>query len=93
MGACAIACGYIDGMITVMITTIDRAGRVVIPKDQRERVGLTDKVEITIENDRIVIAPPAVTPVRDAKGKLRLPATGVRINADDVREARLYAQR
>jgi len=76
-----------------MITTIDRAGRVVIPKALREQVGLANAIEITVEADRIVITPPAVRPVRDERGRLRLPATGAPLSVDDLREARLNAQR
>jgi len=76
-----------------MITTIDRAGRVVIPKALREQVGLLNAVEVTVDGDRIAITPPAIVPVRDAKGRLRLPVTGERVSVDAVREARLNAQR
>jgi len=76
-----------------MITTIDQAGRLVIPKAIREQVGLVNVVEITVDGDRVAIAPPTVVPVRDHKGRLRLPVMGERVCIDDVREARLDAQR
>jgi len=76
-----------------MIATIDRAGRVVIPRAIREQAGLANAVEITVEGDRVTITPPAVVPVRNQRGRLRLPATGERVSVDDVREARLNAQR
>ena len=76
-----------------MISTIDRAGRVVIPKAMREQVGLVNAVEITVEGDKVAIAPPALVPVRNQKGRLRLPARGERVSVEDVREARLNAQR
>ena len=42
-----------------MITTIDKAGRVVIPKSFRETLGLADggDVEVTEEDGRVVISP------------------------------------
>jgi AbrB family looped-hinge helix DNA binding protein len=76
-----------------MITTIDQAGRVVIPKAIREQVGLVAAVEITVEGDRIIITPPSVIPVRNQKGRLRLPVAGEPVSVENVREARLNAQR
>ena len=76
-----------------MITTIDRAGRVVIPKVQREQAGLVNTVEITVEDGRVVVASPAMTPVRNPQGRLRLPVTGERLSVDDVRRARRDVQR
>lgn len=42
-----------------MQTTIDKAGRIVIPKSFRESLGLVDggDVEVTEEDGRVVIAP------------------------------------
>ncbi|HXJ39474.1 MAG TPA: AbrB/MazE/SpoVT family DNA-binding domain-containing protein [Bryobacteraceae bacterium] len=42
-----------------MIATIDQAGRVVVPKSIRDalRLGAGDVFEISIEGDRIVLAP------------------------------------
>ena len=42
-----------------MLTTIDKAGRVVIPKAFREAIGLADggDVEVTEEDGRVVISP------------------------------------
>lgn len=42
-----------------MLTTIDKAGRVVIPKSFRESIGLADggDVEVTEEDGRVVISP------------------------------------
>jgi len=76
-----------------MITTIDRAGRIVVPKALREAAGLVSAVEITLEGSRITIAAPPLAPVRDERGRLRLPATGERVTVDDVRDERLNVQR
>jgi AbrB family looped-hinge helix DNA binding protein len=42
-----------------MRTTIDKAGRVVIPKSFRESIGLADggDVEVTEEDGRVIISP------------------------------------
>ena len=42
-----------------MMVTMDRAGRVVIPKDVRERLGLQPdtEYELTIEGDEIRLSP------------------------------------
>ena len=41
-----------------VIKEIDRLGRIVIPKDFRDRIGLESKVEITLTNDGILIKNP-----------------------------------
>lgn len=48
-----------------MRTTIDAAGRVVIPKDLRERLGLTGGQEIEVnERDGLIEIEPAATPMK-----------------------------
>lgn len=49
----------VPGTINGMRTTIDNAGRVVIPKDLRAALNLTggDEVEITLEGERIELTP------------------------------------
>ena len=53
------AAGNASGTIDGMRTTIDSAGRVVIPKDLRAALNLTggDEVEITLEGERIELTP------------------------------------
>ena len=41
-----------------VIKEIDRLGRIVIPKDFRDRIGLESKVEITLTNGGILIKNP-----------------------------------
>lgn len=45
-----------------MITTIDKAGRVVVPKAMRAALGLADggEVEVVVDDGRIVISPAPV---------------------------------
>jgi AbrB family looped-hinge helix DNA binding protein len=76
-----------------MITTIDCAGRIVIPKALRDATGLHGQVEVEASDGVVQISPVARKPVRNAGGKLRLPITGERLGVDTVREARLSAQR
>lgn len=49
----------VPGTINGMRTTIDGAGRVVIPKDLRAALKLTggDEVEITLEGERVELTP------------------------------------
>jgi AbrB family looped-hinge helix DNA binding protein len=79
------------GIVNGMRTTIDRAGRVVIPKGLRAALGLNggDEVEITLEGERIELVP-ASRSVSLRKGRhglltsdLNLPAHG----PDEVRDA------
>ncbi len=45
-------------MVTMMVT-IDRAGRIVIPKDLRERLSLSanSELEITVEGNTLLLTP------------------------------------
>ncbi|HXS47485.1 MAG TPA: AbrB/MazE/SpoVT family DNA-binding domain-containing protein [Solirubrobacterales bacterium] len=49
----------IHGTIDGMRTTIDSAGRVVVPKDLRAALNLNggDEVEITLEGERLTLTP------------------------------------
>lgn len=74
-----------------MRTTIDRAGRVVIPKDLRSALGLSggDEVEITLAGERIELSPaPRQVQMQEGPGglltsDLSLPPHG----PDEVRDA------
>ncbi len=77
-----------------MRTTIDKAGRVVIPKSLRDRVGLSEgEVEISCEGAGIRIDPVADEGLVEEGGRLVIPPGGAVVGDDDVRELRLGDQR
>jgi AbrB family looped-hinge helix DNA binding protein len=57
--------GRFDGMMHAMVTTIDEAGRMVIPRDVRRAAGLEPGMllDVYVEDGAVVIEP-APTPVR-----------------------------
>ncbi len=69
-----------------MKTTIDKAGRLVIPRSLRERVGLAGGgvVDVELDGGAIRIAPVEGTEVRQVEGLLVIPATGTPLTALDV---------
>jgi len=77
-----------------MRTTIDRAGRLVIPKSLRDQVGITaGEVEITLDGAAIRIESVAADELVEADGLLLLPTGGPELDEDAVRELRLADQR
>lgn len=77
-----------------MRTTIDRAGRLVIPKSFREQSGITvGEVEISLHGAAILIESVTDDELVEEDGLLLLPSGGPELNADDVRELRLADQR
>lgn len=71
-----------------MRTTIDRAGRLVIPRRLRERIGLArgGAVEVVLDGAAIRIEPLPGRDLREEDGLLLIPATGDPIGDDTVRE-------
>jgi AbrB family looped-hinge helix DNA binding protein len=71
-----------------MRTTIDRAGRVVIPRSLRDRIGLAGggEVEIALDGAAIRIEPVAGAQLREDGGLLFIPAAGTPIDNTLVRE-------
>lgn len=64
-----------NGMFHGMKTTIDSAGRIVVPKDLRAALNLSggDEVELELEGERIALTP-ATRQVRVRRGPHGLPA-------------------
>jgi len=81
-----------------MKTTIDEAGRVVIPKPLREESGLGggQEIEISVRNGRIEIEPvPADIRLVKRKGLLvaQTSASPPPLTADDVRDTLEHVRR
>jgi AbrB family looped-hinge helix DNA binding protein len=74
--------------MSAMRTTIDKAGRLVIPRALRNRLGLTAGGEVDIEVDgaAIRIEPVVGGELRDDGELLLIPATGIVIDDNMVRE-------
>jgi AbrB family looped-hinge helix DNA binding protein len=71
-----------------MKTTIDKAGRLVVPRQLRERIGLADggTVEVTLEGAGLRIEPLAGSDLKDEDGLLVIPGGGVSLTRARVRE-------
>jgi AbrB family looped-hinge helix DNA binding protein len=70
-----------------MKTTIDRAGRLVIPRSIREQIGLVGGGEVELEVDGAAVRIQAASghDLKQEEGFLVIPATGTPLTADDVR--------
>jgi AbrB family looped-hinge helix DNA binding protein len=73
-----------------MRTTIDRSGRIVIPKPLRDAVGMQEgEVELFQEGSGIRIEPVTEDSLAEEDGRLVIPASGEQvITDDDVRALR-----
>jgi AbrB family looped-hinge helix DNA binding protein len=77
-----------------MRTTIDKAGRLVIPRQLRDRVGITPgEVEITVDGAGVRIEPVAGEGLVEVDGRLVIPVSGVELDDAVVRELRDADQR
>ena len=84
-----------NGIINAMRTTIDAAGRLVIPRALRERAGLLGPTEVDLELDGVGIRIEAVAGdgFIEEEGILVIPSSGVTITVEDVRTLRELDQR
>lgn len=77
-----------------MRTTIDNAGRLVIPKSLRDQSGITaGEVEVSMDGAAIRIESVVADNLVEEDGLLLLPGGGPELDADAVRELRLADQR
>jgi len=77
-----------------MRTTIDAAGRLVIPKRLREEIGLRPgEVEVTAYGGALRVEPVAGESLEERGGRLVIPATGIPVDDDLVRSLRHADQR
>jgi AbrB family looped-hinge helix DNA binding protein len=72
-----------------MRTTMDEAGRVVIPKELRERIGLVPgEVDLQLDGAGLHLEPVARDDLTERDGRLVVPSTGAVLTDDDVRALR-----
>lgn len=77
-----------------MRTTIDKAGRLVIPKPLRERLGLRPgEVEVTVDGAGLRVEAVVAEGLEEEQGLLVIPSAGEPITADAVRSLRDADQR
>lgn len=77
-----------------MRTTMDKAGRIVIPASLRERVGLIPgPVDLILDGNGIRIEIDAPDNLIEKGGRLVIASSGAALTPDDIRELRLADQR
>ncbi|PZS19161.1 MAG: AbrB/MazE/SpoVT family DNA-binding domain-containing protein [Acidimicrobiales bacterium] len=77
-----------------MRTTIDKAGRLVIPKPLRDQVGIpAGEVEVTLDGAGLRVEPVAGDELSEEDGRLVIPPAGGRIDDEIVQVLRDAAQR
>jgi AbrB family looped-hinge helix DNA binding protein len=78
-----------------MRTTIDKAGRVVLPRGLRAQVGLTEggEAEVGVVGAAILIEPVTGDDLQREGDFVVIPSTGEMVSDADVREQRLGDQR
>jgi AbrB family looped-hinge helix DNA binding protein len=72
-----------------MRTTIDKAGRLVIPKQLRDELGLAPgEVDVSVYGAGLRVEPLAGESLEEREGRLVIPAEGAEISAELVRTLR-----
>jgi AbrB family looped-hinge helix DNA binding protein len=77
-----------------MRATIDKAGRLVIPKQLRDYLGIRPgEVEVTTDGTSLRVEPLAGDSLEERAGRLVIPAVGAQIDEELVRSLRDGGQR
>ena len=77
-----------------MRATIDKAGRLVIPKALRDHLGLQPgEVEVVADGSALRVEPLATADLEERDGRLVIPASGVELDDDTVQALRDADQR
>jgi len=77
-----------------MRTTIDKAGRLVIPKELRDRIGLQPgEVDVELDGAAVRVEPVASDRIEERDGLLLVPSTATKLSDEEVARVRDVDQR